>query len=143
MFERLGGEEARVVAERYFREPNQESFDAFMATCMPLYNPTPSDPDVRARIRLRPEVNFHFARDEFHTYDWFGDLDRIRCPTLILAGQLDPIATVADHQEMAALIQVSQLEVFQDAGHGVFRDKPGEALGVIRNFVLGGDVRTA
>ena len=102
MFERLGGEEARVVAERYFREPSQESFDAFMATCMPLYNPTPSDPDVRARIMLRPEVNFHFFRGEIHTYDWFGDLDRIRCPTLILAGELDPIATVADHEEMGA-----------------------------------------
>lgn len=138
MFDRLGGDEARAVAERYFREPNQESFAAFRATCMPLYNPTPSDPDVRARIRLRPEVNFHFFRDEIHTYDWFGDLDRIRCPTLILAGELDPIATVADQEEMAAAIRGARFEVFRDAGHGVFRDKPDEALTLIRDFVRTG-----
>ena len=30
----------------------------------------------------------------------------------------------------------SRLEVFPDAGHGVFRDQPTEALAVIRDFVL-------
>jgi pimeloyl-ACP methyl ester carboxylesterase len=141
MFDRLGGEEARMVAERFFREPSQETFDAFMATCLPLYSPTPRDPDVRARIRMRPEVNFHFFRDEIHTFDWFDELDRIRCPTLILAGDLDPITTVADHEEMAAAIRGSQLEVFPDAGHGVFRDRPNEALTVIRDFVRGPDAK--
>lgn len=136
MFDRLGGEEARVVAERFFRDPKQATFDAFMVTCLPLYSPTPRDPDVRARIRMRPEVNFHFFREEIHTYDWFDDLHRIRCPTLILAGELDPITTVPDHEEMAAAIQESRLEVFPDAGHGVFRDKPEDALAVIRDFVL-------
>ena len=33
MFAELGGEEARDVAARFFRNPNQESFDAFMVTC--------------------------------------------------------------------------------------------------------------
>src|SRR5205814_4711300 len=37
MFEELGGEKARDVAARFFRNPNQESFDAFMVTCFPLY----------------------------------------------------------------------------------------------------------
>jgi len=144
MFERLGGEEARTVAERLFRDPNQEHFDAFVATCLPLYNPTPADPDVLARVRLRPEVGFHFFKGEGFTYDWFGELDRIRCPTLILAGEVDPITPVADHEEMAAAIPGSQLEVFPDAGHGVFRDKPTEAIALIRDFLLaenGADAR--
>jgi pimeloyl-ACP methyl ester carboxylesterase len=136
MFERLGGQEARAVAETYFTDPNPEHFDAFMATCLPLYNPTPLDPDVLARVRLRPEVGFHFFRGEGFTYDWFGALDRIQCPTLILAGELDPITTVADHEEMATGIPGSQLRVFADAGHGVFRDKPNEALAVIADFIL-------
>jgi pimeloyl-ACP methyl ester carboxylesterase len=138
MFERLGGEEPRLVAERFFHEPNEESFDAFMATCLPLYTQSPPDPDIRARIRMRQEVGFHFFRDEIRTYDWFDDLNRIRCPTLILAGELDPITTVLDHEEMAAAIRGSRLEVFRDAGHGVFRDKPDDALRVIRDFVLAG-----
>lgn len=88
-----------------------------------------------ARVRLRPEVGFHFFRGEGFTYDWFGNLDRIRCPTLILAGELDPITTIADHEEMTAAIPGSRLEVFTQAGHGVFRDKPEEALAVIADFL--------
>jgi pimeloyl-ACP methyl ester carboxylesterase len=137
MFDQLGGEDARLVAERYFGDPSPETFEAFRATCFPLYNPTPPDADVRARITLRPEVNFHFFRGELRSYDWFGDLARLRCPTLILAGELDPITTVLDHEEMAAAIPGSELEVFAAAGHGVFRDRPEAALRVIREFVLG------
>ncbi len=136
MFERLGGKEARDVAERYFHDPNEERLDEFMAVCLPLYNPTPIDPDAIVRVVMRPEVGFHFFRGEGFTYDWFGELDRIRCPTLILAGARDPITTLADHEELAAAIPSSRLEVFPDAGHGVFRDKPAEALAVIRDFVV-------
>jgi len=137
MFERLGGMEARTVAEQAFRDPNPEHDDAFMAICLPLMNPTPQDPDLLARTILRPEVDFHFTGGgEAHRYDWFAELDRIRCPTLILAGELDPVCTLADHEEMAAAIAGARLEVFAGAGHGVFRDKPAEALAVIRDFVL-------
>ncbi|HUK94689.1 MAG TPA: alpha/beta fold hydrolase [Gaiellaceae bacterium] len=137
MFERLGGTEARNVAERLFDDPNEENFDAFLATCLPLYNTTRADPDILARVLLKPEVGFHFFRGEGFTFDWLGDLHRVRCPTLILAGELDPITPVADHEDLAAGIPGSRLEVFSDAGHGVFRDKPAEALQLIREFVLG------
>jgi pimeloyl-ACP methyl ester carboxylesterase len=136
MFEELGGAEARRVAERFFGDPDQESYDAYMATCLPLYNRTPADPDVRARARMRPEVGFHFFRDEVKRYDWFAELDRISCPTLILAGERDPITPVLDHEELAAAIAGSRLEVFDEAGHGVFRDRPDDVLPLIREFVL-------
>jgi pimeloyl-ACP methyl ester carboxylesterase len=103
MFERLGGEKARMVAEQAFRDPNPEHDEAFMTTCLPLMNQTPQDPDILARTILRPEV---------------------------------AVATLADHEDMAAAIPGSRLEVFADAGHGVFRDKPAEALNVIREFIL-------
>ena len=56
MFERLGGKEARDLAQRLFEDPNQENFDAYVATCLPLYNTTKADPDILARVRLKPEV---------------------------------------------------------------------------------------
>lgn len=84
--------------------------------------------------RPAPGVGCHFFCGEGFTYDWFGELEPIRCPSLILAGALDPITTLADHDELAEAIRGSRLEVFADAGH-VFRDKPGEALSVIREFV--------
>ena len=56
-----------ATAERYFRDPDQEHFEAFMATCLPLFNTTPLDPDMLARVLLRPEVDFHFTRGEGFT----------------------------------------------------------------------------
>jgi pimeloyl-ACP methyl ester carboxylesterase len=136
MFERLGGERAREVAERFLTDPGPERFDEYLAVCLPLYNPTPQDPDIWSRTVGHDEVGFHFFRDEAFEYDWLDQLERIRCPTLLLAGALDPITTVADHEDIHARIPRSRLEVFEGAGHGVFRDRATEALDVIREFVL-------
>lgn len=136
MFEAVGGVRARAVAEAFFTDPNEEHFEGFMRTCLPLYNRTPIDPEALARVRMRPEVAFHFFRGEALSYDWSDELSEIRCPALILAGDADPITTVPDHEEMATSIHGSRLEVFAGAGHGVFRDKPNEALAVIRQFII-------
>ncbi|HYI75387.1 MAG TPA: alpha/beta fold hydrolase [Gaiellaceae bacterium] len=138
MFERLGGEEARAVADAYFVAPSVTALERFMEVCYPLYGTTQPDPDVRARIVARPEVGVHFFADEIHTYDFRDELDTIVCPTLVLAGELDPITPVACSQELAARIPQAQLEVVANAGHAPFRDRPEETLGAIRSFVLGG-----
>ena len=45
--------------------------------------------ELLARTIRRDEVAFHFFGGEAFTYDWMGELGRIRCPTLIMAGELD------------------------------------------------------
>jgi pimeloyl-ACP methyl ester carboxylesterase len=135
MFERLGGYEARTVAADYFASPSEERFERFMAVCYPLYGTVPPDPEARARIVARPEVGVHFFGDEINTYDWFPTLERIVCPTLVLAGELDPITPVAGHEELAAAIAGAQLEVVPAAGHAPWRDRPAETLAVLRAFV--------
>jgi proline-specific peptidase len=136
MIERLGGAEARAVAARNFERTTAETQNEYLRVCLPLYNPSPPDPDVLARVIRRQEVSLHFWQDEIRRFDLFPELEAIRYPTLILAGELDPITTVADVKELAAAIAGSRLEVFPDAGHGVFRDKPAETLAVIRDFLL-------
>lgn len=135
MFERLGGTEARHVAERHFTDMSDETFDEFMRVCLPLYNPTPQDPDVISRVVLKRDVANHFFRGEGFTLDLFPELGRITAPTLVLGGELDPITPVADAEDIAAAIPHSQLRIFEGAGHGVFRDKPDEAMALIREFV--------
>jgi len=136
MFERLGGPEVRAVAERHFRELTEETSEEFLRVCLPVYNPTPMNPDVIARVRLKLEVGRHFFRNEFLTANLLPELPNIRCPTLVLGGELDPITPVADSQDIAAAIPQAELRIFEGAGHGVFRDKPEEAVAVIREFVL-------
>ena len=136
MFERLGGREVREVAERHFRELTDESHEEFMRVCLPVYNPTPIPPDVIARVKLKPEVGNHFFRNEGFTVDLFPELGNIRCPTLVLGGELDPITPVADSEDIAAAIPHARLEIFEGAGHGVFRDQPEKAVAMIREFIL-------
>jgi pimeloyl-ACP methyl ester carboxylesterase len=136
MFERLGGPEVREVAERHFRELSDESAEEFIRVALPVYNPKPMDPEVIARVRLKLEVGNHFFRNEGLTVDLFPELSNIRCPTLVLGGELDPITPVADSQDIAAAIPQAELRIFEGAGHGVFRDRPEEAVAVIREFVL-------
>ncbi len=138
MFERLGGADARGVAERHFSELTDETFEEFLRVCLPLYNQTQQDPDVLARTLLRREVGLHFFRGEGFTLDLFPELGKITAPTLVLGGELDPITPVADAEDIAAAIPHSTLRIFPGAGHGVFRDRPDEAIGVIRDFVLNG-----
>jgi pimeloyl-ACP methyl ester carboxylesterase len=137
MFERLGGAEVREVAERHFRELTPETSEEFVRVCLPVYNPTPADPDVLARVRLKLEVGNHFFRNEGLDVDLFPELPNIRCPTLVLGGELDPITPVADAQDIAAAIPQAEVRIFEGAGHGVFRDQPAEAVAVIREFILG------
>lgn len=136
MFERVGGPHVREVAERHFRELTDESHEEFMRVCLPVYNPTPFPAEVLARARLKPEVGNHFFRNEGFEVDLFPELGSIRCPTLVLGGELDPITPVADSEDIAAAIPHAELRIFEGAGHGVFRDKPDEALAIIREFVL-------
>ena len=136
MFERLGGPEVREVAERHFSELSDESAEEFMRVALPVYNPKPQDPDVIARTRLKLEVGNHFFRNEFMTADLLPELPNIRCPTLVLGGELDPITPVADSEDIAAAIPQAELRMFEGAGHGVFRDQPEEAIAVIREFVV-------
>ena len=136
MFERLGGRNVRAVAERHFSELSDESAQEFLRVCLPVYNQKPMDPDVLARVRLNLDVGNHFFRNEFLATDLLPELGAIRCPTLVLAGELDPITPVADAEDVVAAIPHGELRVFDGAGHGVFRDKPDEALEAIREFVL-------
>jgi len=136
MFERLGGPEVREVAERHFRELTDESAEEFLRICFPVYNTTPANPDVIARTRLKLEVGNHFFRNEFFATDLFPELPNIRSPTLVLGGELDPITPVADSEDIAAAIPGAELRIVEGAGHGVFRDKPEEALAIIREFIV-------
>jgi pimeloyl-ACP methyl ester carboxylesterase len=138
MIESLGGADARQVAARNFERTTAETQNEYVRVCLPLYNPSPPDPDVFARVVRRQEVSLHFWQNEIRTFDLFPEVGAIRCPTLIMAGEIDPITTVADAQDLAAAIPGSRLELFADAGHGVFRDKPAEATQMIRRFILAG-----
>jgi pimeloyl-ACP methyl ester carboxylesterase len=136
MFERLGGAEARAAAERNFTSPSVETRAEYLRVCVPLYNPSPPDPNVLRRVVRHDDIGIHFWSDEIHRFDLGPELAAIRAPTLILGGELDPITTAEDVRELADAIPDARLEMFTDAGHGVFRERPAETLALIREFIV-------
>lgn len=138
MMARLGGPEAARIAETFWTSPTAERATEYIEVCMPLYNPGPArDGGDRARSILRTEVMFHFIEGEQRTMDLLPGLAAVRCPTLVLAGGLDPITPLACAEAIhAALPQgVGELVVFPEAGHGIHRAEPDRAEAVLRRFL--------
>ncbi len=138
MFERLGGVEAREAARRFFENPVPETMADYQRKCMPLYNRTRSGPESVLRSVMNLELMADFFERESHTFNFLPDLGRIKCPTLIAAGELDPILPVADSKDIAAAMTpgVAKLEVFENAGHGAHRDQPDRFFKVLNEFIL-------
>ena len=148
VFERLGGSLARDAAlEMLTRRFDLESMTAFAQHCMPLYNRTPQDPDAAGRSVYRRELSqaFHDVTGIWHGMDLLPELHRIQCPTLILAGEEDPITPIEDSEDIAAKLDPAlvQFERFTNCGHGVWRDHPERAFSVLRKFLLSGEPSTS
>ncbi|HTT82263.1 MAG TPA: alpha/beta hydrolase [Rhizomicrobium sp.] len=139
MMEERGGAQARAVAERFWTRGAEEDFADYLRVCMPLYNPGGAELWAAARRRavMRLDVMRHFSLGEMRSMDLRTQLADVRCPTLVLAGSYDPITPVACAREIEAALPdgVAQLEIFEGAGHGVHRDRPGEAERVLRAFL--------
>jgi proline iminopeptidase len=138
-FERLGGRLVREVAERFWNNPCAETVAEYIRVCFPLYNRSGAlaDPNAMKRMVHNRELVYWFFKEEGRRFNLLPELARIQCPTLLLAGEDDPICPVADAQDIAARIAPNLLrfERFANAGHGVYRDSPEGALQVIREFI--------
>jgi pimeloyl-ACP methyl ester carboxylesterase len=137
MFEQLGGAEAREVARRFFESPGRETMAEYQKKCLPLYNRTPSGPEVIQRSVMNSKLMADFFK-QAHSFNFLSDLVKIKCPTLITAGELDPILPLADSKDIAAAMApgVARLEVFENAGHGVHRDQPERFFKMFNEFIL-------
>ena len=139
-FERLGGPEARAVAERFLGGADEDALRDYFRVCYPLYMRRASrDRDVLRRSVMNEAVllDFESAAGESTSFDLRADLAAIRCPTLVLTGADDAITPTQDSDEIAAAIPAGFARVvrFENAGHPVFADEPA-ALDGIRDFIL-------
>lgn len=143
LFEKFGGPEVGALARRRFLETDghldQASVDAWRRRAFPLYTRTPRDPDVAQRAIGRRDVLFWFTRPggESSSFNMFGQLHRIQCPTLVLGGEDDPMHPIESQADIAAALpaHLVRFERFADCGHAVIPDAPERAMTVIREFI--------
>jgi len=140
-FQRIGGTTARDAAEHFWTNPTPETRAIYIRVCHPLYRTKPGDTsDASARRIVNNDVVMHFngPGSEYHTMDFRPFLGKIRCPTLVLAGDRDPITPITFSEEIVASLpaHLVRFERFTDCGHGVHWDDPERAFAVIREFIL-------
>ncbi len=140
VFKRLGGTYAAYVAERFWRDPTVESGAEYMRVCIPLYFRTAQDPQRDLRVKGNLDLTWHYLRDEGGCIsdDLLPGLAAVRCPTLLIGGEDDPVTTIEDMADIAAAIspELVRFERIPNCGHGPFFDRPDETLAFIREFIV-------
>lgn len=62
--------------------------------------------------------------DACRTHDAFEELARIGCPTLVIGGTDDRIATASASRELAERIPGAELFLYEGLGHGLYEEAP-------------------
>ena len=88
---------------------------------------------------MKEDVLRHYLQPggEFQTIDLRPQLASISCPTLVLAGTLDPVIPWELTRELADAIVNAPVTYVQldNCGHGIWRDEPERAREIIRKFI--------
>lgn len=68
-------------------------------------------------------------------YDLRPVLSKIKCPTLVLAGEEDWICSKNQSKEIAALIPNAKLKIFKNCGHSIAVDAHDQYINAIKKFI--------
>jgi proline-specific peptidase len=137
----VGGDEAADVMRRDLADPTEESFEESRRVIGPLMSLNP-DPDPlvptldAARITTK-QVNLSWFENEGNAMDLRPELANVRCPTLVLVGEHDPLTPIASVEEIVAAIpnDLARLQVVPNAAHDIVTDNPEFTNRCIRQFI--------
>jgi proline iminopeptidase len=134
VYERLGGEEAREVAERFYGAMDDHDFADFVRVCFPLLSSYAMTSEVIARANWTPEVLMRWMAGEAKALDLRPELPGIGTPVLVLAGEDDAWAPLESAREVADLLPDARFRSFVRGRHSIFRDAP-ESYEELRLFL--------
>ena len=125
---------AREAARRYLGgDTDPAAEQAWREHALPLYG---GDQAVRrARARINDDVQAHFRRGGCGPADATGYTAAITCPSLILAGEDDPVSPAVGAARLADALTGARAEILPAVGHGVFRQAPEVAFRHLRRFL--------
>lgn len=137
-FREVAGDEAADVVRRNLEAPSEENDAEWERVISPLMS---TSTDLLHRkldaMRIRTmEVNHHFMRSA-STMDLRTGLRAVRCPTLVLVGEHDPLTPLDLGREIVEAIPhgLARLQVIPEASHAVFADNPDDVHRTIRDFM--------
>ena len=139
----LGGVPGNPLAMSLLATPLRYYSPAFLRlTAGVLYGPTvtPREDLLREQIsarRARPPTVWGYASQLVAGAGWtsWPWLSRIGAPTLVLAGDRDPIVPPRNARLLARRIPAAQLELVPGAGHLLLLDQPDHCAAIIADFL--------
>ena len=133
----VGGPRAGAVAERDRRAPDDQSGAEYAEVCFPLY--TFRGRTCRRRAACGPTCASptYYAEHIEPGMDLTPSLAAVRCPTLVLVGEQDPICPPSMSELIVSHLRpdLVRFERFEDCGHGTYRDEPDRTEAVLREFL--------
>lgn len=111
-----------------------------MTTAMGLHPDRETDPVLLDRLRgmqqrLGPEVRKRQAA--LVRRDGYADLERITCPSLVVACRQDRLRTLAETERMAQALPNAGFRIIEDCGHMAPLEKPQELSALLRAWIEG------
>ena len=140
-FGRLGGPEAASIVQRMFAKDPENLYPEFTRVCYPLYSSTPGWVEENAHFLARmirtPELISHYDDHEDSRFDPWSVLGAVRCPTLVITGEDDPICPLPVVEELARQLPTATTRLVRLPGarHTIFRDRPDLAFPAVKDFV--------
>jgi pimeloyl-ACP methyl ester carboxylesterase len=141
-FREVGGDEAAEVHRRDLETLSEETAAEWARVCFPLLSRRKEPDPVLEQLEAwrfqnqSHDVQAHHKSEAEET-DLRPALQNIRCPTLVLLGQHDPLIPTRYADEIVEAIPrgLARLEPIADAAHDVFADNPEQTYSCIREFL--------
>jgi pimeloyl-ACP methyl ester carboxylesterase len=138
VFDRIAGPEAGEAARSFYEEPADATFAEYARLCFPhMATAGRLAAEAVVRAEWNPAAAVQWFRSAERHIDLRAELGSLRVPTLILAGEDDPLMTMSAAEEVVQSMPTEVVEYHRFAGarHAVIRDAP-ESLELLREFVV-------
>jgi proline iminopeptidase len=133
-FRRVAGDEIAQIAKRSYageKVPEEEWARVFAA-----FGPRLPDEEREALTPKNLELNSS-GMALIRQLDIVGELGRVASPTLVCAGELDPVTPVAAAEEIVAALPAgtAELKIIPKAGHFTWMDAPDSYWPAVIDFI--------
>lgn len=129
-----GEEIGAIIRRSYLGDPNVTSDQ--WDRCWELFGPRVVGEAQKARIPRNDALNL-VGRELMLNFDLVTDLARVRAPTLVSVGEVDPITPVWAAEAIVDKLPngIGRIDVIQSAGHFPWMDQPEIYWSSIERFI--------
>jgi len=130
---------AVAAATKWFQQGDASSIGDYVKYCLPLFDNKPQRSmadDLKDSIQTS-EVMTHFNTTELLKFDFRTALKKVKCPVLLIAGDVSPYHSEASATKLANALPAScsEFHLFKGVGTPVYNHVPNEARKLMTEFI--------